>query len=78
MIQNIKNVISTGRADDKGMYLSDEKSIAELGLIGGQRGFAENVILKVIFDVNPIIIRVNLSHSMHQPKPSGSGAGHHN
>jgi hypothetical protein len=51
--------------------IGDEKTIGEF--LSG----SEPVVFKLTYDTNPIIIRINLSHSLHQPKPSGSGAGHH-
>ncbi len=82
MIQNLRQTIqSAGARNNNGdgaqHALSDEKTLFELGLMNAERGL-EPVILKVMFDMNPILIRVNLSHSMHQQKPSGSGAGYHN
>ena len=81
MIQNLRQTIMSaggrGSVDGSHYALSDEKTLGELGLVSAEKAL-EPIILKVMFDMNPIIIRVNLSHSMHQPKPSGSGAGYHN
>ncbi len=69
------NTISgtTGGQPRDGGILSDEKTLYDLGCLQ----YGTDITMKLSVDTNPIIIRVNLNHSLHQPKPSGSGAGYH-
>ncbi len=51
--------------------MSDDKTLLELGIIGG--GSCEDtgdLLLKVTIDTSLIRVRVNLNHSMHQNRPS--------
>ena len=56
--------------DGQRLNLGDEKTLADHGVSGTSSTYFLTV------DSNPIILRVNLSHSMHQSKPSGSGTGY--
>lgn len=66
MITNIRQTVMSagGSRESTQNALSDEKTLAELGLASEEKAL-EPIMLKVTFDTNPIIIRVNLSHSMH-------------
>ena len=60
---------ATGSGSRDAGALSDEKTLIDLGLVPGKAESmmprVNDISLRMTIDSNPIVIKVNLSHSMH-------------